>query len=274
MKGWYKSGADLFNQMRDTHLPDRMLAIWYLRQAGIAVKTGSLLVGIDLYLRDTDERLLPQPFTPEEAGEIFDYVLCTHNHEDHLDVVTVEGMAKASDRTKFIVPAPHVSVLTDLGISQDRILPARAWGKMDVGGIKVLPTPAAHEEFELDENGSYTCLGFVLDFSAGRLYHSGDTIEWENMVEDLKPQSIDIMCLPINGSDWKRRRQNIIGNLNSREAADLAEECGADLIIPLHFDMFAGNGENPAHFADYMFRDHQGHRYHIFAPGERFIYMK
>ncbi|SEA03941.1 L-ascorbate metabolism protein UlaG, beta-lactamase superfamily [Lachnospiraceae bacterium NK3A20] len=274
MDGWYKSGEALLSQMRETKLPDHMLAIWYLGQAGIAVKAGDLLFGIDLYLRDTDRRLLPQPFTPESAGEIFDYVLCTHDHEDHLDAVTVEGMARSSNRAKFIVPAPHVHVLRELGISSERILPAHAWHPLEAGGIKLLPTPAAHEEFEFDENGDYTCLGFILDFPAGRLYHAGDTIEWESMVEDLKPQNIDIMCLPINGSDWKRKHQNIIGNLNSREAADIADDCGADLVIPLHFDMFEGNGENPAHFADYMFRDHKGHRFHIFAPGERYLYMK
>lgn len=94
------------------------------------------------------------------------------------------------------------------------------------------------------------------------------------MAEELRPFGIDVACLPINGSDWKRKRADIIGNLNAREAADVANEIGADLLIPMHFDLFPHNGENPAHLADYMFTEHFGHKYHVMAPGERFFYSR
>ena len=37
-----------------------------------------------------------------------------------------------------------------------------------------------------------------------------------------------------------------------QEAADLAGAVRPGLTIPTHFDMFAGNTENPQLFADYM----------------------
>ena len=45
-----------------------------------------------------------------------------------------------------------------------------------------------------------------------------------------------------------------MGNMNSREACWFASEIGADLTIPLHYDMIGGNEENPLIFADYMER--------------------
>lgn len=274
LPGWYKSGEALLREMKETRVPEGMLAIWYLGQAGIAVKSGDILFGIDLYLRENDHRQLPQPFTPEEAGLIFDYCLCTHNHEDHLDSVTVAGMAAAGSGTRFVVPAPWTGLMEELGISAERAIGAKAYEELSLDGAVLVPTPAAHEEFEYDDAGNLTCLGYLLRMKEASLYHSGDTIEWESMAADLTPLKPDIMCLPINGSDWKRKHLNIIGNLNAREAADLADECGADLLIPLHFDMFAGNGENPAHLADYMYADHKGHKYHIMVPGERFFYLR
>ena len=274
MKGWYKCGRELLDEMTKTKLPDDMLAIWYLGQAGIAVKAGETLFGIDLYLRDSESRLLAPPFTPAEAGEIFDAAFCTHNHEDHLDEVTVKGMSEAGCRTTFIVPAPFVRLTEELCSGANRVIGAKAWEKISIAGALVTPVPAAHEEFAFDARGNHEYLGYLLQLPGGRLYHSGDTVEWESMTADLKPLCADIMFLPINGSDWKRKHRNIIGNLNAREAADIADDAGADLVIPMHYDMFAGNGENPAHFADYMFRDHPGKKFHIMAPGERFIYRR
>ena len=62
-----------------------------------------------------------------------------------------------------------------------------------------------------------------------------------------------------------------MGNMNSREACWFASEIGADLTIPLHYDMIGGNEENPLVFADYMERYYPEKKYHIFRLGERYI---
>ena len=51
--------------------------------------------------------------------------------------------------------------------------------------------------------------------------------------------------------------------MNSREACWFASEIGADLTIPLHYDMIGGNEENPLVFADYMERYYPEKKYHI-----------
>jgi L-ascorbate metabolism protein UlaG (beta-lactamase superfamily) len=54
-----------------------------------------------------------------------------------------------------------------------------------------------------------------------------------------------IALLPINGNKPER---GVAGNLNGKEAANLAESTRASLVIPHHFDMFEFNTESPDEF--------------------------
>ena len=57
--GWYRSGTELIREIRETELPEEILSIWYLGQAGIVVKSGRTVTGIDLYLRERGPEALP-----------------------------------------------------------------------------------------------------------------------------------------------------------------------------------------------------------------------
>ena len=99
-----------------------------------------------------------------------------------------------------------------------------------------------------------------------------DTVVTRELIQKLqKAQGIDAAMLPINGRDLERNEQDIVGNMNSREACWFASEINADLTIPLHYDMIGGNEENPLVFADYMERYYPEKKYHIFRLGERYI---
>lgn len=51
----------------------------------------------------------------------------------------------------------------------------------------------------------------------------------------------DITFICINGK---------LGNMNVEEAVQVAENIGAKINIPSHYDMFASNSENPELFAN------------------------
>ena len=55
----------------------------------------------------------------------------------------------------------------------------------------------------------------------------------------------DVALLPINGDHPERR---VAGNLNGREAATLAKNIGARLVIPCHYDLFEFNTASPEEF--------------------------
>ena len=99
-------------------------------------------------------------------------------------------------------------------------------------------------------------LGFVIDAGGVRLYHAGDTIHFEGMESMLRDLAIDVGLLPINGRDPEREARGIVGNLSEREAAWLAREAGLDLLIPMHYDLFARNRGYPERLVDSVLRDH------------------
>jgi L-ascorbate metabolism protein UlaG (beta-lactamase superfamily) len=76
------------------------------------------------------------------------------------------------------------------------------------------------------------------------VYHSGDTRWHEELPGLLREAKPDVVLLPINGAQTGR----VAGNLDGREAARLAVESGAQLVIPHHFDMFEFNTASPALF--------------------------
>lgn len=277
---WYKQGDALLQEIRDKVIPENTLGIWFLGQESLAVRYGGHLLWIDPFFTETydDEgtstRAYPPPFQPGQITRA-DFVLGTHDHLDHIDVDTLVPLSKSVPESVFIVPVPHRGKLDAAGISEERILGAKAFRELRLAeDLTVTAIPAAHESYEYDGEGNPLCVSYVIRCGDITLLHAGDAVVTERLAGELRPYAVDVACLPINGADWKRRAQNLIGNMNARDAADLAAEIGADLVIPLHYDLFQHNSENPAVFAEYMHRFYRDRKFHIMAHGECFLYSK
>jgi len=186
-------------------------------------------------------------------------------------------------RYKFVVPESQKQ------LAYERIGSALPYGiveliGLDSGGpgpgmvvlgpalpLTISAVPAAHEAVERDGKGHCKCLGYIFEFSGGAgrsrwtVYHSGDTMLYDGIVDQLRPFHIDVALLPINGRAPERR---VAGNLNGREAARLAKEIGAKLVIPCHYDMFEFNTADPREqFIPECERI--GQRYKVLRAGER-----
>ena len=96
------------------------------------------------------------------------------------------------------------------------------------------------------------------------IYHSGDTIPNEGLVETLKRWKIDIAILPINGRDPGR---GVAGNFTGQEAAELGNAIDAGLVIPCHYEMFEFNTASPQGFVDTAVS--LGQPYRLLKCGER-----
>src|SRR5690349_4716366 len=92
------SGTDLIQQMNQLHVPPGCLAIWGMGNMGVALKgDDSGILYIDLCLSDiTAERFnaekFPRAFPPPvDPGDVTNasYVLCSHEHSDHADPLTL-----------------------------------------------------------------------------------------------------------------------------------------------------------------------------------------
>lgn len=273
-----RSGENLIEEMNQTAVPHGGVAVWHLGQASVALKTGDVMFYIDPYLSDSLNeggawpRKFDPPLQPEDVTNA-GYVLITHDHGDHLDPVSLRGIESASPNTRFICPAPAVERLQSLGIPDQRIIEARAGEWVHDADLSVLPVACQHEEFAVDENGDHAYLGYIVKTDGVLFYHAGDTILHRELIEALKPFSIDLAFLPINGRDYSRAEKGIAGNMGFREAADLTGAVQMDLVIPIHYDLFPFNADNPAYFVDYLYAHYPGQCFKMMVPGERMLHL-
>jgi L-ascorbate metabolism protein UlaG (beta-lactamase superfamily) len=254
--------------------------LWWLGQSGFLVRTDAGFAVLDPYLSDTLTRKYAHTEKPHvrmsdrvvapDRLDFINIITSSHNHTDHLDPETVTAIRYASPRCALIVPLANVDFIVDrLGIRRENLTPLEPrLTFLDIFGFRVIPVPAAHESLDRDDRGHHHFIGYVLQSNLSRrpwtIYHSGDTILYDGMVEKLRPFNIDVAILPINGRSPERR---VAGNLWGREAAWLAKEIGAKLVIPCHYDMFEFNTATPDEFVAECQR--LGQPYRVLKLGER-----
>ncbi|MCX2728410.1 MBL fold metallo-hydrolase [Thermomicrobium sp. 4228-Ro] len=229
---------------------DDAVALVRLGQASVALAGGGRIVLIDPFLSPHPERLVPPPVAPETLADV-DLVLVTHEHWDHLDGPTCEAIARVAPQATFVCPEPIVDQLVAAGVPAERVSGTRPGRSYQQADATIWPIAAKHglhvtDAYTFGEvDGVPRFLGYVVELAGVRAYHAGDTIPYEGLAEAVRALQPDVALLPINGRDWYRERLDIVGNLEAREAAQLAAAIGAELLVPLHYDMFAANLADP-----------------------------
>ena len=258
-------------------------ALFYLGQETILIKCGGKHILFDPYLTDYVDRNFstkqvvwkrnyPSPISPNEM-DMIDYVFCSHAHGDHADPETLSAIAKASPKAKFLGGRPVTDVYRQCGIAEERIIPLSADMPLALAeGFIVTAVPAAHEELHPDGFGSYLELGFVVELDGLRFYHAGDCCLYDGLADRIR--GVDAAFMPINGRDYYRLHNDIIGNFDAVEAIRLSGEAQVGLLIPLHYDLYNVNCVNPAFFVDAIGRLAPFQRFHLFVPGEKLIIEK
>jgi L-ascorbate metabolism protein UlaG (beta-lactamase superfamily) len=228
-------------------LPPRSIVLAWLGQSSFALRLGGTTILIDPFLSPHPDRLVPPSFGAEEARGV-DLVLITHDHLDHLDELALPTIASASPSATVVVPEGVVQRVVDLGLECRRVRALAADGRIEIGAVTIDGVPACHGVDIADAYRLGPFLGYVVSIGGARVYHAGDTVPFEGLVERLRALRVHLALLPINGRDEGREGQGIVGNLDAREAAELARDIGADAAVPIHWDMFAGNPGDPAAF--------------------------
>ena len=256
------------------------LHIWWLGQSGFLLQYNGKPLLFDPYLSDslshkyanTDKphvRVSERVVEPKMLTMI-DVVTSSHNHTDHLDADTLLPLIAANPAIHFVIPEANRAFIADR-LSTNLDWPGLEWpiGLTDgqtitIDGFVFHGVPAAHNELERDAEGRCKFMGYVVEIGPYRVYHSGDTLWYEGMVETLRPFNIDVAFLPINGNKPERR---VAGNLDPDEAAQLGHAIGAKLVIPHHYDLFEFNTADPADFVRAC--EQYGTTYHVMQLGER-----
>jgi len=272
----YKKDGDLIYEIDSLAQDSKSFHLWWLGQSGFLLQWKGKRVLMDPYLSDsltkkyaaTDKphiRMSERVIDPELLENI-SIVTSSHNHTDHLDAETLVPVLKNNPGIKFIIPEANREFVAErvkcekefpVGLNKGR--------SATVDEFTFHGMPAKHNEIERDENGNCKCMGYVIEFGRYRMYHSGDTLWFDEMVDLLKPFAVDVAILPINGNDPLRK---VAGNLNGEEAAKLGKAIGAKLVIPCHYDMFTFNTANVNEFIAEARKREQP--YTVLEGGERF----
>ena len=249
----------LLQSIQKTSVPYGTAVMWWLGQMGLIVKMNHTILCVDYFASEYPDRQVP-PLIPMEEMTGIDAFLGSHNHDDHIDHNAWQTFARKCPEAKFVFPAPHLkSVLAD-GVAEENCRGISEGDVIRIGDVTIRCIAAAHEFLDRDPDTLfYPYLQYIIEGNGLRIYHAGDTLRYEGMLQKLTAFGpIDAALLPINGRDGKRYRRNCIGNMTFQEAADLAGELRPGLVIPGHFDMFADNSADPHEFADYLDAKYQG----------------
>ena len=254
--------------------------IWWLGQSGFLLQWQNQHLLFDPYLSDsltvkyanTDKphvRMTELAIDPRQLN-FLDTVTSSHNHTDHLDGETLTALLDVNTSLHLVVPAANQQFAAErLGIEPQRLIPITDGDSLELDGFRLHAVPAAHNLVDRDEQGRCRYLGYVAQFGPYTVYHSGDTMMYDGMVDALSSWAIDVALLPINGYLPERR---VAGNLWGREAAQLAHDIGAKLVIPCHYDMFTFNTETTKEFVTKA--TELGQPYRVLLCGESYSHSE
>jgi L-ascorbate 6-phosphate lactonase len=258
----------LVRRIQETRVEPGSLAVFWLGQAGFVFKTpAGKIVYSDPYFTDYVQRALPEyglafkrvmPALVEADETEADYVVSTHSHQDHLDADALPILVK-NPRVHFIGSLDCEKYYAEAGVPRDRFTILHKDESLSLGDFTLTGVYADHGDLAPE------ALGFLFNFDGIKVWQVGDTAYRPDRWTDLFAQNVDIVLAPINGA---------FGNLNGVEAAKLAHDAHAKLVIPCHFWMFAQHLGSPLEFLEACKELAPEVQPMLLTQGERFLYQK
>ncbi len=238
------------------------IELWFLGQSGFRVREahGQMTLFIDPFLSHHDEQTWQAPIQPDALAQA-DAVLCTHEHIDHFDQPALKAANETPGaRFQLVVPEPIVEMALKLGIPRARVTGMQPGQAIQLAKARVHAVPAKHGVNMKDaysfgkelSNGLVRFLGYVVEMGGVRLYHAGDCIPYDGQIEILRGLHPQLALLPINGRDYFRETErDLVGNMLPREAVQLSHDIGAQVLVPMHWDIFEQNRGFPDMIVQY-----------------------
>jgi L-ascorbate metabolism protein UlaG (beta-lactamase superfamily) len=180
------------------------------------------------------ERWYPSPLAFDELPAI-DAVLISHDHYDHLDYFTVLKLAERG--VKWIVPLGVGAHLESWGVQPVHITELDWWEATELSGLTITATPARHFSGRgiLNQETTLWC-GFALTGSQRRVYYSGDTALFDELVtigERLGP--FDLTMIEVGAYD--RHWTDV--HLGPEQAVRAHQLVKGRILLPVHWGLFS-----------------------------------
>lgn len=246
----------ILEQLYSMERKDNEIGIVWLGQNGFLIKSKSCVFLFDPYLSDFAEqwtygwknehvRMSAIPIKPNELYGI-DYVLCTHDHVDHIDPFTIPIIALRNSETKFISPKAARQRMLSLFVEASNLFILKGEDNIELPNIKIHSIPAAHSKLKFDIENGFHFLSYIVEVDGITIFHAGDTVPYKGQTDYFKDFSVDLALLPING--YQPPELEFEPNFSINEAIEFAKEIKAKKVIPMHYDMYSLNTANIAEF--------------------------
>jgi L-ascorbate metabolism protein UlaG (beta-lactamase superfamily) len=193
-------------------LSQLLSGVTWFRGSSVRIEREGLLIFID-------------PLGVTEPVEA-DYVLLTHPHWDIFSEADIERVR--GPHTVLIAPASMKKQMEDA----DHFL--RPGDLLQLQGIDILAVPAYNMEKRFHPQGN-EWLGYVFTVGDVTYYHAGDT----DYIDSMKDIRCDVAFLPCGGHY----------TMGPEEAARAAHDCGAKVVVPIHWGDAAGSRDDALRFA-------------------------
>ncbi|MEI6238772.1 MAG: MBL fold metallo-hydrolase [Planctomycetia bacterium] len=251
-------------------VPARHVALWWLGQNGWIVKSpGGKVITIDPYLTNACkavgaaaglnfDRLVPPPLAPRDLAGLVDAYVMTHGHEDHLDPETLRPYRTDGGRGPFVAPPETCDKLRALSVPESEIQMIWPNKEFVCGDVTVRGTFAI--PFGADD---MTHMGFIVKIAGGPvIYFTGDTRYHEVLASCVASHRPEVLVTVINP----------FANLDPGQAARLAKDIDAQVVIPCHHDLFPDNSLSPRLLRTNLVALGIGDRYRELSHGKIYLY--
>jgi L-ascorbate 6-phosphate lactonase len=146
-----KRGIELFSEVRAC---EDEAAFWWLGQATFIVKLGTAVALVDPFLSRMEGRRVPPLFSAKDAGGIVTVVICTHDHDDHIDPEAVPALSQSTVAV-FVAPRAHAARMASLGVPTHRLVTVNDEETVVAGGVTVTAVKSSHEFFDETPDGLF-----------------------------------------------------------------------------------------------------------------------
>ena len=166
-------------------------------------------------------------------------------------------MLKRSKTAKLILPKSAADKAHDAGIPYPRMTTTDADLRVEYFKdnlyARIYAVPSAHPQLDRTALGGYPYLGYLIRFGRWTIYHAGDCVPYDMLVERLRPYNVSVALLPVGGK-----------NFSVSEAAQLAEDIGAKWLVPMHYESGQEND-----FVTHMLGQRPHQQFKVFQVGEK-----
>lgn len=229
--------------------------------------------GHTYYLFDpifSDRALIPKRYldAPLDLEEVVDIVgedrlivLLSHNHYDHLDKKTIEGLPSG---TEILLPSGDEELVKEWGDFE--ITPMRWWDVLE----NITFVPAQHWSNRADKGRNTSLWGsYILELGDKTILLGCDSGYFMGFKEIGRRWSIDYALISVGAYEprWFMHESH----LNVEESIQVIDDLGAPVMIPGHWGIFK-LGDEPPGYPKYQYEKIGDPRVKIMDIGEVIYY--